>query len=685
MKITVLTFAIPLQRKFFAMLAVLLAWFAVPSAGQISWPSDQLLPSFPAAAKTLDHFYLRGEPTSELYLFSSLKGLVNRKSPRLFSYEGDAFAEGPFTWLESLGLTWVEYGDKWRLIAKYLSEIEGLIVYDPNQIHTVNLATMLAKDKKALIVSPELLSRLTAAPYNLRILLDLRERFNSKLQVYQTMYDRYWPDAEHRLLIGLDPEAHRAGLREYAAALGTAVIWLDPKIPDESDLLNKYLSAMPAGSSVMGWWPEEGAGVTRASQYGIATIASDHCSNLTVHSGTPRTVKIKPIPPKPPLQNYIYVAFILADGDNLQYVEHLVRKLWNNPDRGSVPIGWTLSPAMLDAMPAALHYFHQTATDNDNLISGPSGYGYVYPNFFPDQKTLDKFVAKTEEYNQRAGFRVITIWNTITGGIDKNVGESFAAFAPSALGLTAQNTGGELTLYSKKLPGKPLSCNYCTNEKAMTEHINSASVGWDGERPRFLLIQAQPWQDVKPSDFKKVANSLNINYKVVRPDHLFMLLRESLSLPINPGSVMSGIGDEQPCSTFAQYHENVGYAAGAVVRNKGNRYQCKSNAGLCNGGAWAYEPGVGAFWQDAWTHTGTCGAKWESASLVSPNPVVNSVTINYNGTSHVKIYNLLGNEVISCSEVKPNGTLDVSALPSGMYLIKINYGSETATQKLLKN
>src|SRR6218665_2144191 len=103
MKITVLAFAIPLQRKFFAM----------PSAGQISWPSDQLLPSFPAAAKTLDHFYLRGEPTSELYLFSSLKGLVNRKSPRLFSYEGDAFAEGPFTWLESLGLTWVEYGDKW--------------------------------------------------------------------------------------------------------------------------------------------------------------------------------------------------------------------------------------------------------------------------------------------------------------------------------------------------------------------------------------------------------------------------------------------------------------------------------------------------------------------------------------------------------------------------------------------
>lgn len=31
---------------------------------------------------------------------------------------------------------------------KYLPEVEGLIVYDPDQIHTVNLATIMAKDKK---------------------------------------------------------------------------------------------------------------------------------------------------------------------------------------------------------------------------------------------------------------------------------------------------------------------------------------------------------------------------------------------------------------------------------------------------------------------------------------------------------------------------------------------------------
>ncbi|MDR6565152.1 T9SS type A sorting domain-containing protein [Chitinophaga ginsengisegetis] len=469
--------------------------------------------------------------TAETYLFASLKGIVNSTQPRLFSYEGDAFAEGPYTWMQSLGLTWTEHTDRWELITKYRSEVSGLIVYDPAQSATVNLATMLAKNKKALIASPSLLSRLTGAPYNLPVLLDLRGQFTSNLQVYQTLYNTYWPTLDHRVLIGLSPEVHQGSLREYATALGAAVIWLDPRVAGESELLNSFLSSMPAGASFMGWWPEEGSGITRASSYGIATVASDYATNLTVHSGMPRTVTVKPIPPKPALKNKIYVAFILSDGDNLQYVEHLMRKLWNNPDRGSVPIGWTLSPAMLDAMPGALNFYHQTSTNNDNLISGPSGYGYAYPNNFPNQNTLNQFVAKTEDYNKRAGFRVVTIWNTITGGINQNVGESFATYAPSLLGLTAQNTGGPLSIYNQTLPGMPLSCNYCTGEQAMKDAIAAASAGWDGTSPRFMIIQAQPWQDVKPTNFKNVMNSLDSNHIVVRPDHLFQLLREKNGLP----------------------------------------------------------------------------------------------------------------------------------------------------------
>jgi MYXO-CTERM domain-containing protein len=477
----------------------------------------------------------RSQADDELVLFASLKGIVNATQPRIFSYEGDAFAEGPHTWLQSLGLQWTDVSDNWSLITKYRSELAGIIVYENAQPDTVNLATTLAGAKKALVVAPSLVARLTGAPYNLPILLDLRGQFSSKLAVYQKLYDTYWPNLDHRVAIGLNP-TNRAAVREYATALGVASLWLDPNSATESPLLNQFLSSMGAGGRWMGWWTDEGAGVTAASNYGVATIASDFSTNLTMHSGMPRTIHVKPIPPKPTLQNKLYVAFILSDGDNLQYVEHLLRKLWNDGGRGMVPMGWTLSPAMVDAMPGALDFFWTSSTPNDCLLSGPSGYGYTYPNDWSNPAQLDQFVAKTDQYEQRAGFRIITVWNTITGGINTNVGNSYATNAPSLLGLTAQNTGGGLTIYDNSLPAMALSCNYCTNEQAMKDFINTYSQGWDGTSPRFLVIQAQPWQGVTPTSFMNVANSLGSNYVVVRPDHIFELIREANGLTINPVS-----------------------------------------------------------------------------------------------------------------------------------------------------
>ncbi len=476
----------------------------------------------------------RSQSEDELALFSSLKGIVNAKQPRIFSYEGDAFAEGPHAWLDSLGLKWTDVSNHWDLIDKYRTELSGLIVYDNAQPDTLNLATTLAGAAHALVVAPSLVARLTGAPYNLPILQDFRGKFASKLAVYQTLHDTYWPKLTHRLAFGLNPTGVKASVREYATAVGAAALWLDPEVPSEAQLLDQFLASMGPGARWMGWWPSEGPGVSEASKYGVATIASDFATNLSVHSGMSRTIHVPPMPAKPPLQNKLYVAFILSDGDNLQYVEHLLRKLWANPDRGKVPMGWTLSPAMVDAMPGALNYLWTTATPNDCLLSGPSGYGYTYPNLWSDPAQLDQFVSKTEEYNERAGFRVITVWNTIVGGINANVGESYAKHASSLLGVTAQNTGGGLTIYGSSLPGMALSCNYCTGEQAMKDFIASSAQGWSGNEPRFLIIQAQPWQDVRPTSFMNVANSLSSDYVVVRPDHIFQLIREAKGLPLNP-------------------------------------------------------------------------------------------------------------------------------------------------------
>jgi GxGYxYP putative glycoside hydrolase C-terminal domain/GxGYxY sequence motif in domain of unknown function N-terminal len=476
----------------------------------------------------------RTTATDEAPLFASLKGVVNATQPRVFSYEGGGTPTEAYDWLAALGLGYTTVTDNWSLITKYKSEIQGIVVYDDAQPDTMNLATTIAGQRKALVAAPSLVPKLTAAPYSLPILVDLRGQFSSKLAVYQSLFNNYWGAAPHRVAVGLNPSAHKAAAREYATALGAAVLWLDPNVAAEKTLLNSFLSSMGAGTVWMGWWTDEGSGVTAASAYGVATVASDWSTNLTVYGGTSRTVNVKGVPAKPALQNKMYVAFIMSDGDNLQFVEHYEHTLWKDAGRGQVPMGWTLSPAMLDAMPGILNYYYKSASANDALLSGPSGYGYTYPNNWTNQTQLDQFVAKTEDYTKRAGFRVVTVWNTITGGINANVGNSFATYAPSLLGLTAQNTGGGLTIYNGKLPAFALSCNYCAQEQNVRDFIASAAAGWPGNAPRFILIQAQPWQGVTPTSFLNVKNSLDGNYVVVRPDTWFQLLREANGLPIDP-------------------------------------------------------------------------------------------------------------------------------------------------------
>lgn len=508
--------------------------------------------------------------------FTTLKGLVNKTQPRIYSFNNDE--EGKYNWLNSLDLGYNDVSDNWSLITKYRKSISGIVIYDDKQMDTMNLATTIASFKGGIVAPPSLVAKLTSAPYNLPIINDLRGQFTDKLSVYQYMYTNYWSKVTHKVLMGLNPQTFFGNVRDYAAAVGTATIWLDPKVAAEKTLLDKFLSGMPAGSGIyMGWWPDEGVGVTEASIYGVSTCASDWSENLTVFGGTSRTVNVKPIPNKPALDNKIYVSMILSDGDNLQYMEHKFKTLWDSSKRGQVPIGWTVSPVMLDAMPGVLNYIYKTATKNDCLVSGPSGVGYTYPNYWTNQSYLDSFVKLSDNYMNRAGLKVATIWNTILGGINDNVGNSFAKNAPSLLGLTSMNAGGQVSVYNNILPAQRLNATYCYSEATMKMEIGNAIAGWDGTSPRFVSIQEEPW-DVTYDNFVNVVDSFkgNSNVVFVRPDNYFELIRENSNLPVDPSTVLKTWEAENQSYAASPFTHDVGRIDG----DSWSANQLQDNAGF---------------------------------------------------------------------------------------------------------
>lgn len=107
------------------------------------------------------------------------------------------------------------------------------------------------------------------------------------------------------------------------------------------------------------------------------------------------------------------------------------------------------------------------------------------------------------------------------------------------------------------------------------------------------------------------------------------------------------------CSGSPSYSAGTSYTQGQSVQNKGSLYRCDV-AGWCSStGAWAYEPGVGSAWQQAWTSLGVCDGTNVSSSRPSSSVASSSggntlpfVTTNATRTFVSGVYAINGSATV---------------------------------------
>ncbi len=90
----------------------------------------------------------------------------------------------------------------------------------------------------------------------------------------------------------------------------------------------------------------------------------------------------------------------------------------------------------------------------------------------------------------------------------------------------------------------------------------------------------------------------------------------------------TGGGDTGNCSGVA-YSAGTAYSSGQSVSNNAEEFTCNVAGWCSSSAAWAYEPGVGAHWQDAWSKVGSCGTGGGDTGGGDNNV---SPTANANGT-----------------------------------------------------
>lgn len=483
----------------------------------LTWPTNHLLPAFSKPAAVLDAIDISSNSDPEIDLFASLEGIVNRAQPQIVCVSrGDG--EGEYTWVNLHHLNY-HPANGYNCILKYRSYVTGLVVTDPTQPDTLNLATTVAGVNNELICDPSLVNTLTNSPYNLPIKDDLRGRFSNKYQVYGYLYTNYWPSCTHRVIAGLNVDEH-GELRDYLVAVKSATVWLDPGTSQDANLLGMFVSNMtPVNGLYMGWWPSEANGLTWIANYGIPVFASDFYRNGSVFSGVQHAISVPSIPPPPPLANKVFVSLILSDGDNAQYMQHVMKMWWDSPDRGKVPIGWTVDPLACDLDPGMVDYYWSTASSNDCLVSGPDGAGYAHLELW-SPANVAAFAARSDAYLRRSGIRSITVWDNVTTGNAR----AYATNCPTLLGIFDQ--GGSCDAVNLGLKSIPLTPTYSPDADKIISAVKSAARGWNGTAPLFIAGQAVSW-NITPSDVLNIVNTFDTNeYQFVRPDQLFLLYRQ---------------------------------------------------------------------------------------------------------------------------------------------------------------
>ena len=321
--------------------------------------------------------------------------------------------------------------------------------------------------------------------------------------------------------------------RDYIVANRAPVFWLDPDVPAEAALFAQILQTFEPDAPYLGWFPngDEEPGVTLCGQYSSPVVAADYFYNGTVFSGVRAPIRQTQPPAKiPQLTNKIYLSLTMVEGDNIQYDQHRMRQMWDDPARGQVPLGWSVSVLLLDIAPAMLSYYQQTQTENDLLIAGPSGAGYTYPVMWP-ASTLPGYMRRSGAYMQETGMRVLFAYNRNNSTdipLSSNLVDLYKTNIPGLEGIVYQFESSSQVSFIDGFPVATLLG--IENAQSGNTQLAAIAGAWSGTSPLFVAAGLESW-NMMPADAVTLVNSLGTQFEVVRPDVFFQLLRQSQEKP----------------------------------------------------------------------------------------------------------------------------------------------------------
>lgn len=151
-----------------------------------------------------------------------------------------------------------------------------------------------------------------------------------------------------------------------------------------------------------------------------------------------------------------FILFYVGDYDSSSWIAQTTPFLWDEPNRGTIPLMWSISPVLAERVPMVMHNYRMTASPNDYFAAADNGAGYLMPGMLQTPRpvsglssALDAWAKHCSQYYQKWGL-------TITGfvidgeapGLNEKGLDCYASFSPN--GIVPQKI--PLTLLHHNMP-----------------------------------------------------------------------------------------------------------------------------------------------------------------------------------------------------------------------------------------
>jgi hypothetical protein len=433
-------------------------------------------------------------------LATTAQGLINRDGPRVLVENPISEARskdvlGTWHWLERLRQPgrWlaerevVELGGVEDLLLRF--EIPGVVVFDPKVPASSNAAVSFAALEGMAVTGPDGLSWLAERQLVPHRVHDMRGFFESKTQPHRWIIEKCIAGrADLRLMSyvmdswrrhagggsdGMDVEGMDLVIAERGIAFDLCPFATEEPVDDPEqplgldrevwDALFTAATAACTGDDpleVTGFpfWKHkysnhheagghhrpveaEWEAVWQISRFG-AYLNPLIAPNMSFHRWAETPTITQPDPgPLPPLENKTYVCLHLGDFDGGYGVYRRLPRLWSDPRRGELPMGWGINPNLATQYPDLIAEIHATRTPNDHLHADAGAAGYANPNRMAPE-ALERWARFCEKWYRQLDYTLSPMV------LDQQpptpaVLDAFAKFSPDGAAWLLENRQGE--------------------------------------------------------------------------------------------------------------------------------------------------------------------------------------------------------------------------------------------------